>query len=61
MKIIRVDNYNRDFVPDKLIASDVEKYYGKIIVDRLNKIEGETTPYFFRLVKDDYKLYKFLP
>jgi len=60
MKIIEVDNFNRDNVSDTLVCENVNKQFGKIIVDGLNKrLSGDGSAYFYRLVEDDYVLYKF--
>jgi len=60
MKIIYVDNFYRDYIPDKLICENVNKYFGKNIVDFLNdKFSGNNLPDLFKLVEDDYELYKF--
>ena len=56
MKIIRVDNFDRDYVSDVLIAKDVTEIYGKLIVKLLNSHEGERSQYFYRVVDDQYKL-----
>jgi hypothetical protein len=60
MKIINVDNYNRDTVDDVLVCENVKKYYGEIIVNALNNtLSGEHSESYFRLVSDDYVLYKY--
>lgn len=59
MKIIAVDNLNRDWIPDKLICENINAYYGRMIVDLLN--EGYASPSsmnFYKLVQDDYPLYE---
>lgn len=56
MKIIQVDNFNRDYVSDVLIAENVNEYFGKLIVDFLNSRESVTSERFFVLRKDSYKL-----
>lgn len=62
MKIIRVDNFNRESVSDSLVAENVSEYYAKIVVKLLNeKLSGCTSPNYYRAVEDDYKLYKFEP
>ena len=58
MKIISVDNFNRDEVSDKLIAENVNNYYGNEIVKFLNK-EDENSEDFYKLVENDHKLYKY--
>lgn len=62
MKIICVDNFDRDTVSDFLVAENIGEYYGKLITEFLNeKLGGEHSPHFYRLESDDYKLYKFIP
>ena len=58
MKIISVDNFNRDEVSDKLIAENVNNYYGNEIVKFLNKGD-ENSQDFYKLVENDHKLYKY--
>lgn len=62
MKIIQIDNFNRDTVSDNLIAENVSEFYAKAIVEFLNeKYSGETSPPFYIYRPDDYKLYTFEP
>lgn len=61
MKIIRVDNFSRDSVSDLLVAVDVHKYYGSVIVELLNKRAGENGSHYFKVVPDDYVLYEYDP
>jgi len=62
MKIIKIDNFDRDSVSDELIAENVSAYYIEFIVEELNqKYSGSTSPYFFMAVPDDRTLYKFEP
>ncbi len=58
MKIIAVDNYDRESVNDILICENVHKWYGDMIVKMLNEKSDIS---FFKLVPDDTKLYKFEP
>lgn len=59
MKIIAIDNFNRENVDDILVAENVNRYYGKLIVDLLNQKFSVNYDWFYKLVDDDYKLYKF--
>jgi hypothetical protein len=60
MKIICVDNFDRDSVDDKLICSNVDRYYGEKIVEMLNNcFSGDHSPLFYKLVEDNYVLYKY--
>ena len=62
MKIICVDNFNREIVDDKLIADNLCGFYGRDIVDFLNdKFSGDNSPDFYRLVDDDYELFTLEP
>ena len=59
MKIIRVDNFDRESRSDLLIAEKVDSNYGSFIVELLNQHADEED--FFKLVEDKFKLYKFKP
>jgi hypothetical protein len=62
MKIINVDNFDRDSVSDKLVCENVSEYYGEIIVDFLNdRLSSEHSTDFYKLVDDDHKLYVWEP
>ena len=63
MKIIRIDNFDRETVSDVLVANRVPKHYADTMVEALNKefSPGDYSQDFFRVVEDDYKLYKFKP
>lgn len=59
MKIIAVDNFDRDEIPNVLVAENVNKYWGDKIVTALNYMEGTdlNAQYYFLLVDDDHKLW----
>lgn len=62
MKIICVDNFDRDDKCDKLVCENVSEYYGKYMTEFLNnKFSGDYAPDYYRLVEDDYKLYVWEP
>ena len=61
MKIIGISNFNLDNVSDILIASNINKYYGKIILKALKDNMNEHDIYYPRLVEDDYELYEWQP
>ena len=62
MKIINVDNMDREMYSDKLIAENVNRFYGELIVEVLNdKHSGSNSPDWYRLVSDDHELYSFRP
>ena len=58
MKIVNIDNFNRDEVSDTLVCSEVSEYWGTEIVEFLNdKFSGDKSALFFELVEDDCELY----
>jgi hypothetical protein len=61
MKIICKDNFDRDYISERLVAENVSEYYAKIIVRLLNESEPVDGAYFYKAESDDYKLYKFIP
>jgi hypothetical protein len=58
MKIIVVDNYGRESVADRLVAENVSEYWGKRIVNMLNDKEHDDSQDYFKLVDDDYTLWR---
>jgi len=62
MKIICVDNFDRETVNDVLVAENVNEYYGKKIVKLMQTHLASDNGFdWFKLVADDYKLYEFDP
>jgi len=55
VKIIAVDNFDRDDVSDVLIADNVHPHYAEQLVEWLNR----KYPDHFKVVPLDHKLYKF--
>ena len=58
MKIIRVDNYDRELFDDELIKEHVGKEEGLLEVEELNNNSPMHGPYFYRLVEDNHKLFE---
>lgn len=58
MKIIGISNYDNDYVSDVLIKENVTESEGKKIIEKMNK---NSDYYFYKIVLDNYKLYKFEP
>jgi hypothetical protein len=58
MKIVIKDNYDREHISDKLVAKDVNLYYGTLIVNIMNDRSPDGDDYYM-LVEDDYELYVF--
>jgi len=62
VKIVRISNFNSNKLINESIAENVQTFYGEKIVEFLNKtFSGDYATDYFRLVKDDTKLYKFIP
>ena len=62
MKIIATDNFDRDPVPDVLVAENVSEFYAPPLVKFLNDtFSGLDAPRFFKAKPDDYKLYEWEP
>jgi len=58
MKIICVDNFDRDYVPEHLVATGLVKFYADKIVTILNASEPENSPNYYKAVEDTYELRK---
>jgi hypothetical protein len=57
MKIIGVDNFNRDTVNDVLIAENIKNVaLAKIMCQALNDNGGENSSLWYRVVPDEYVL-----
>jgi hypothetical protein len=63
MKIVAVDNFNRDEVSDVLIAENVHEAYAEKICEFLNSefCNSRYSPRFFKVKPDTYKLYIWEP
>ncbi|MDR6779466.1 hypothetical protein J2W98_003746 [Paenibacillus peoriae] len=62
MKIICEDNFGRESVSDSLVCGNVSQYYGVAFVKFLNEnFSGDHSFNFYRLVEDEYELYKWEP
>lgn len=63
MKVIGVDNFDRDYVDDILICKDLTEQRATFIVHALNIVYGksENSPTYYKAVEDDYKLREFQP
>jgi len=59
VKIIAVDNYDREMYDDILIAENVNKGYGEKIVKLMNNDEKSDNESCIKLVENSYTLYKF--
>lgn len=58
MKIICIDNFDREIYEDKLVCEKIGKSYGEVLVEMLNeKFSGDTHSDYYILVENDYKLF----
>lgn len=58
MKIICKDNFDRENIADTVVCENINEYYGELIVDFLNKKGGENSPDYYKLVENNYRLWK---
>ena len=61
MKIICTDNFNRDYVPDSLIAENLSGYWASRIVKLLNENTDPNGQEYYEAVSDEYVLLKMEP
>jgi hypothetical protein len=61
MKIICVDNFDREHVSDELVCENVNSYYAKTIVATLNAREHKNSANYYKAVPDDHILYVYDP
>ena len=63
MKIIGVDNFDRETVDDILICHDLTEQRADFIVRALNIVycKSEHSSTYYKAVEDDYKLRSFIP
>ena len=58
MKVIKVDNFDRENRSDVVVCENVNSFYAPLIAKLLNsKLSGNNAPDFYKAVKDDYKLF----
>ena len=58
MKIVCVDNFDRDYKADQLVCENVDGRFLNIIVDFLNSREPIRSDRFFKAFPDTYKLHE---
>lgn len=61
MKIVGIDNYDRETVDDVLVCEHVHDGYAQKLIEFLNAQCHEAQARFFRLVPDDYPLRRWEP
>lgn len=62
MKIICVDNFNRETVSDRLVADNIKNSTeANLMIEALKGTCSVQGSHWYKLVQDDYKLYVFEP
>jgi hypothetical protein len=63
VKIVCVDNFDRETVSDFLVAENIQnEKFARAMCSALNdKFSGPDVPYFFKVKPDDYRLHTFDP
>jgi hypothetical protein len=61
MKLIWTDNFNRETVSEHLVADHVREAEKLILLNALRATCSANGPDWYKLVEDDYELYKFEP
>jgi hypothetical protein len=56
VKVIQTDNFDRDWIPDKLIADGLTENQAVYLAAEKNAAASPYGDAFFRAVPDDYKL-----
>jgi len=57
MKVLRCDNFDRDYIPDVLEAGPgLSVQEARALAKSLNDKADPMGPYFYRVVEDDYRL-----
>lgn len=57
MKIVCIDNFDRNDIPDVLICENVNKHIGTYLTEYLNDtFSGSTSLNYYQLKEDSYKL-----
>lgn len=61
MKVIAVDNYDRDYVSDELVAKNLSEEHARNLAIELNQKFGKHSMIYYRAVPDDYILHIWKP
>lgn len=61
MKVICVDNFDRETISDRLIQEGLTQTEARTLADELNAKGGVNAPDFYRVVPDDHVLYVYDP
>lgn len=61
MKVIRISNFGKENVDDKLIVDNLGEQEAQDLAKKLNSSESEDSFYAYRAVSDSYSLYVYDP
>jgi hypothetical protein len=61
MKVIGKSNFDNESVSDVLVCENIKQSYADILVKTLNARDGEASTYYYCVVPDNHKLYKWEP
>jgi hypothetical protein len=61
MKVIGHSNFDLDNVSEVLVCENIKQSYADILVKALNDRSGENATYYYSVVPDDHKLYRWEP
>lgn len=61
MKIIAVDNFDRESISDQLIQTDLTEKEAQVRVSKMNSEAGDYAPWYYKVVSDNYSLYVYSP
>jgi hypothetical protein len=62
MKIVAVSNLRKETVDDILICENINRTHGEVATEAFNRqLCGTYGEYFYTLMDDSYKLYKWEP
>lgn len=58
MKVVLVDNFDRESVADLLLAENVSQEEAENIADAYNEKQTDSAPYWAVVKNDDYRLWR---
>ena len=61
MKIIGLDNLDRENVSESVLCENINEHYAKLIAEWINEREGANSSRFYVVKPDDYKPYIYEP
>lgn len=56
MKVILIDNFDREYIEDRLLKDNLTEFEAKKTADDYNKSYSQNWDWFAKAVPDDYRL-----